>query len=60
MNAAASDYRISEFDTQQEAEDYDVWFREKVEEGLKCDKFHTHDEVLAQLRQRRAARQKSC
>lgn len=60
MITATLDYRISEFDTQKEADEYDVWFRQKVEDGLKCKTFHTHDEVLEQLRQRRKNRQKSC
>ena len=58
MITATLDYRISEFDTQKEADEYDVWFRQKVEDGLKCKTFHTHDEVLEQLRQRRKNRQK--
>lgn len=61
MNTALTlDPLIYEFDTANEAERYDVWFRQKVEEGLKCKTFHTHDEVLEQLRQRRESRQKSC
>lgn len=60
MITATLDYRISEFDTQKEADEYDVWFRQKVEDGLKCKTFHTHDEVLEQLRQHRKNRQKSC
>ncbi|ASK27161.1 hypothetical protein BG910_04885 [Neisseria chenwenguii] len=53
MSNVVLDYRVSEFDTQQQADDYDVWFRQKVEEGLKCKTFHTHDEVMERLRQRR-------
>lgn len=60
MNTAILDYRISEFDTRQQADDYGAWFRKKVGEGLKCETYHTHDEVLGKLHQRRAERQKSC
>ncbi|WP_373746537.1 hypothetical protein [Neisseria dentiae] len=60
MKTVALDYRISEFDTRQQADDYDIWFRKKVEEGLKCNTFHTHDAVLERLRQRREQRRQLC
>lgn len=51
---------VSEFDTQEQADSYDAWFREKVEEGLQCKKQHTHDEVLQMIRERRARLMKQC
>ena len=35
-----------EFASEQEAAEYDAWFRAKVEEGLKCEKMRNH---LAEL-----------
>lgn len=53
MDTTAQDSKISEFETQQDAEQYDAWFKEQVDEGLQCDKLHTHDEVLKQREQAR-------
>jgi hypothetical protein len=42
---------ISEFDTQEEADSYDAWFRRKVEQALNDPRPGIpHDEVMAQLR----------
>lgn len=61
MNTALKlDPIISEFETQQEADSYDAWFRAKVEEGLKCEKAYPHDEVLQMLRERRTGLIKQC
>lgn len=61
MNTALKlDPIISEFETQQEADNYDVWFRAKIEEGLKCKKSYSHDEVLQMLRDRRTGLMKQC
>ena len=41
---------ISEFDTQEEADAYDKWFREKVERALsEPGATYTHDEVMAEM-----------
>lgn len=42
---------VSEFDTVEEAEAYDVWFRAKVEESLADPRPSIpHDQVMAELR----------
>ncbi|PJX19961.1 stability determinant (plasmid) [Advenella sp. S44] len=57
------DPRVSEFDTQEQADSYDRWFRAKVQEAIDSKKPRLpHDEVvkrmgerLAKLRQRKSA-----
>ena len=42
---------ISEFETEEEAEAYDAWFRAKVEASLADPRPGTaHDEVMAEMR----------
>jgi hypothetical protein len=42
---------ISEFETQEEADAYDAWFREKVEAGIADPRSRVpHDQVMADLR----------
>ena len=42
---------VSEFDTEEEAEAYDKWFREQVEAGLQSTgPWIPHDEVMAGVR----------
>jgi hypothetical protein len=42
---------ISEFDTEEQAAAYDVWFRAQVEEGLRSEgPFIPHDEVMRRIR----------
>lgn len=41
---------VSEFDTQEQADSYDKWFRAKVQEALDSDKPSIpHDEAMAQV-----------
>ena len=43
---------ISEFDTSEEAEAYDAWFRAQVEKSLASTKPDIpHDQVMAEMRQ---------
>ena len=43
---------VSEFDTEEEAEAYDVWFRAKVEAALADPRPRIpHDEVMAEMHQ---------
>lgn len=60
ITALNHDPLLYEFETEKAASEYDVWFQEKVEEGLKCEKLHTHDEVLQLMRERREANLKKC
>ena len=42
---------ISEFETQEEADAYDKWFREKIEEALKDDRPGIpHEDVMAEMK----------
>lgn len=42
---------VSEFDTEEEAEAYDLWFRAKVERALASKgPMIPHDEVMAEMR----------
>lgn len=42
---------ISEFETQEQADAYDKWFREKIGEALKDDRPGIpHDEVMAEMK----------
>ncbi len=61
MNTAVLDYRISEFDTQKEADEYDIWFRAKVEKSMNDTSPNLpHDEAMAfidaELERRKSAR----
>ena len=43
---------IHEFDTQEEADAYDRWFRDKVERALKSNEpTIPHDEVMREMRE---------
>jgi len=63
MNTVALDPKISQFETQEQADSYDRWFRAKVQEAIDSKKPRIpHDEVirrmnerLAKLRQAKAA-----
>ena len=63
MNTVALDPKISQFETQEQADSYDRWFRAKVQEAIDSKKPRIpHDEVirrmnerLAKLRQTKAA-----
>ena len=44
---------ISEFETQEEADAYDRWFREKIEAAMKDTRPSIpHDEAMAQVREK--------
>lgn len=44
------DPRVSEFETQEQAESYDRWFRARVEAALKNDRPRIpHDEAMARV-----------
>jgi hypothetical protein len=54
------DSRISEFDTVEEAELYDTWFRAEIEASLsEPDPSIPHDEVFAEFDQLIAAKEKA-
>jgi len=63
MNTVLLDPKISQFETQEQADSYDRWFRAKVQEAIDSKKPRIpHDEVirrmnerLAKLRQAKAA-----
>lgn len=63
MNTVLLDPKISQFETQEQADSYDRWFRAKVQEAIDSKKPRIpHDEVirrmnerLAKLRQTKAA-----
>lgn len=63
MNTVALDPKISQFETQEQADSYDRWFRAKVQEAIDSKNPRIpHDEVirrmnerLAKLRQAKAA-----
>ena len=45
------DPRISEFETQEQADSYDRWFRERVQRSLDDPRPNIpHDEVMAEMR----------
>ncbi|GHE19738.1 antitoxin [Halomonas urumqiensis] len=45
------DPRISEFDTQEQADSYDRWFRERVQRSLDDPRPNIpHDEAMARIR----------
>lgn len=64
MNAQTLDPLISEFETQEQADSYDVWFRAKVQEAidnphpyLPHDAAMAHvDQMIEELRKQRATR----
>lgn len=41
---------VSEFETQEQADSYDRWFRSTVESSINSDSPHPHDEVMAGAR----------
>lgn len=44
------DPRVSEFETEEQAESYDRWFRAKVEAAMKNDRPRVpHDEAMARI-----------
>lgn len=55
MNTTVLDYRISEFTTQQEANDYDTWLLQGIEKARKSKVF-SHDEAMAYFAAKRAER----
>jgi hypothetical protein len=58
MNTAVLDYRISEFTTRQEADDYDTWLIQGIEKARKS-KVVSHDEAMAHFTAKRAERLES-
>ncbi|WP_304716910.1 type II toxin-antitoxin system RelB family antitoxin, partial [Neisseria viridiae] len=57
MTTAVLDYRLSEFDTVQEAEDYDTWLARKVEEARDAE-IVSHEDAMAHFAAKRAERLK--
>ena len=58
MNAVL-DPLVSEFETQEQADSYDRWFRSKVQEALDDARpAITHDEVVRRMEERFAALRK--
>ena len=51
MNTAATfDPRVCEFETQEQADSYDRWFRAKVQEAIDSKKPRVpHDQVMAEM-----------
>lgn len=50
MNTVALDPRISGFETQEQAESYERWFRTKVQEAIDSKKPRIpHDQVMAEM-----------
>lgn len=50
---------VSEFETQEQADSYDLWFRAKVQEALDDPRPSIpHDEAMALVEQRLAAKRK--
>lgn len=55
MNTAKKlDPLVSQFDTQQQADEYGQWLTKKVEKALKSKTWHTQEEVVANAARRRA------
>ena len=47
---ASLDPRISEFETQEQADSYDFWFRAKVQEAIDSESpLRPHDAVMAEM-----------
>ncbi|HFC8550088.1 MULTISPECIES: hypothetical protein [Neisseria] len=57
MTTAVLDYRLSEFDTVQEAEDYDTWLTRKVEEARNAE-IVSHESAMAHFAAKRSERLK--
>ena len=63
MNTAIIDPRISEFETEEQAANYDTWFRIKVQEAIDDDRpriphdrvTHRIETILAEMRVKKAA-----
>lgn len=55
MNTLTLDYRISEFPTQQEADDYDSWLLAKIEEVRTAPEV-SHEKALSHFAAKRAER----
>ncbi|MFS2221403.1 stability determinant [Pantoea sp. B65] len=50
---------VSEFETQEQADSYDRWFRAKVEEAINSTKPRIpHDQAMAEIRSRLEAKRK--
>ena len=50
MSEKKLDPRVSEFDTQEQADSYDRWFRARVQAALKDDRPRIpHDQVMAEM-----------
>ena len=55
MNATTLDPLVSEFETQEQAESYDRWFRAQVQEAIESKKPRLpHDEVIRRMSERLA------
>ncbi len=55
MESTALDYRISEFDTQQQADDYDIWLKKKITQA-RASPTVSHEEAMAHFAAKRAER----
>ena len=52
MDATTLDPRVSEFETQEQANSYDLWFRAKVQKSINNPAARIpHDEAMARLEQ---------
>jgi hypothetical protein len=59
MNTTTLDPRVSEFETQEQADGYDHWFRAKVQEALDSKRpALPHDEAMARVDSLLAQRRK--
>ena len=59
MNITVLDPRVSEFETQEQADNHDVWFRAKVQEALDSQRpALPHDEAMARVNSLLAQRRK--
>ena len=55
MDTITLDPRVSEFETQEQANSYDHWFRARVQEAINSKKPRIpHDEVLRRMAERLA------
>lgn len=55
MNTVALDPKISQFETQEQADSYDRWFHAKVQEAINSKKPRIpHDEVVRRMNERLA------
>ncbi|ASK27160.1 hypothetical protein [Neisseria chenwenguii] len=55
MNTATLDNRISEFDTQQQADDYEAWLKKKIEEA-RVSPTVSHEEARVHFAAKRTER----